>query len=82
MEQMMDVDQFVRPIELANRAFSPSSPITEKELFAGRQEQLDRLSDVLSSRGQHALVYGDRGVGKTSLAKVGRGQAIIATVSA
>lgn len=63
-------DEFIRRIQLANKAFSPSTPIAERDLFAGRTEQLDRLVDVISSRGQHALVYGDRGVGKTSLAKV------------
>ena len=57
---------------LVNRAFSPSSPITDRQLFAGRAEQMSRLLDVIESRGQHALVYGDRGVGKTSLVKVVR----------
>jgi Cdc6-like AAA superfamily ATPase len=69
-DEGVETSEFIRRTELANKAFSPSSPITERDLFAGRIEQLGRLVDVIPSRGQHALVYGDRGVGKTSLAKV------------
>lgn len=65
-----DALELDRRLDLIARAFSPSSPITTKDLFAGRVSQLNRLLDVTAQRGQHALVYGDRGVGKTSLAKV------------
>ncbi|MFT4805605.1 MAG: hypothetical protein ACI9YE_002827, partial [Psychroserpens sp.] len=37
--------------------------------FFGREEEAARLVSVINSPGQHILVYGDRGVGKTSLAK-------------
>lgn len=47
--------------------FSPTAPVEESDLFAGRQNQLARLVDVVYQRGQHGIVYGDRGVGKTSL---------------
>ena len=57
-------------LALIARAFSPSAPVTERSLFSGRQDQLWRLVDVTQQRGQHAIVYGDRGVGKTSLARV------------
>lgn len=71
-EEAADLDLEVQEnaYSLVNRAFSPSSPITDRQLFAGRAEQMGRLLDVVESRGQHALVYGDRGVGKTSLVKV------------
>lgn len=52
------------------QAFSPATPVTTKEIFAGRVDQLDRIFDIISTPGQHALVYGERGVGKTSLARV------------
>jgi Cdc6-like AAA superfamily ATPase len=52
------------------RAFSPSAPITDRTLFAGRKDQMNRLIGVVSQRGQHGLIYGERGVGKTSLARV------------
>ncbi|MFB7254188.1 nSTAND1 domain-containing NTPase [Streptomyces nojiriensis] len=52
------------------RAFSPSAPIASKALFAGRREQMSDLINIAYQRGQHAVIYGERGVGKTSLARV------------
>lgn len=50
--------------------FSPSAPITRKDLFAGRTKQLMQLIDAVTEPGQHAVIYGERGVGKTSMAAV------------
>jgi Cdc6-like AAA superfamily ATPase len=52
--------------------FSPSAPVDEAELFAGRQPQINKLIETVLERGKHAVLYGERGVGKTSLAKVFR----------
>ncbi len=49
--------------------FSPSAPIDENDLFAGRQNQISKLIEAVLQRGQHAIIYGERGVGKTSLAR-------------
>jgi len=54
----------------AGRVFTPTSPIDEKSLFAGRIEQIRAIIDVINQKGQHAIVYGERGVGKTSLVSV------------
>lgn len=54
----------------ASQVFSPAAPIREKDLFAGRTSQLNRVIDAINQQGQHALIYGERGVGKTSLANV------------
>lgn len=51
----------------ASKAFSPSAPIDAEALFAGRIEQLGRTIDVCNQKGQHAIIFGERGVGKTSL---------------
>ena len=51
-------------------AFSPSAPVRRIDLFSGRQSELDRLTEAVFQRGQHAAIYGERGVGKTSLANV------------
>ncbi len=51
-------------------AFSPAAPIDRRDVFAGRGEELTALVEVLHQRGQHAVIYGERGVGKTSLATV------------
>lgn len=52
--------------------FTPSSAVDIPEIFRGRSDQLLRLQDVVVQKGQHAVIYGERGVGKTSLAKVSR----------
>nr|WP_284145391.1 ATP-binding protein [Xanthobacter aminoxidans] len=39
-------------------------------MFAGRQPQVRRLLDAVSERGRHAVLFGERGVGKTSLANI------------
>jgi Cdc6-like AAA superfamily ATPase len=53
-----------------NQIFTPSSPIETKDLFAGRMTQVKRTLQALTERGQHAVLYGERGVGKTSLANI------------
>lgn len=52
------------------QAFRPAAPIDQRDLFAGRTQQMTELMDVISQRGQHAVLYGERGVGKTSLTTV------------
>lgn len=54
----------------ASELFTPSAPIGVAELFAGRQAQIGRLLDVVGERGRHAIIYGEPGVGKTSIAQV------------
>lgn len=51
-------------------AFSPGAPVQERDLFSGRASQIALLEDAVNQRGRHAIVYGERGVGKTSLANV------------
>lgn len=51
-----------------SEAFTPSTPVNPN-FFCGRTNEVDKiLSSVVSSK-NHILLYGDRGVGKTSLAK-------------
>jgi len=52
----------------AQRLFNPSSPIDEQRLFSGRIEQVSDMLGVVYERGAHAILYGERGVGKSSLA--------------
>ena len=49
--------------------FTPALAIGRSERFAGRQQQLDRLSMALQSQGTQIVIYGNRGVGKSSLAR-------------
>jgi Cdc6-like AAA superfamily ATPase len=55
---------------LASKVFTPGAAINEKDLFAGRIRQIRRIVDTVSQTGQHAVLYGEPGVGKTSLANV------------
>lgn len=54
----------------AGRVFTPTAPIDERSLFSGRVEQIRRVIDAVNQKGQHAIIFGERGVGKTSLANV------------
>jgi Cdc6-like AAA superfamily ATPase len=54
----------------ASTAFSPTAPIDEQALFAGRDHQIRQVLDAVRQKGQHAIIYGERGVGKTSLGNV------------
>jgi Cdc6-like AAA superfamily ATPase len=56
----------------AIQLFSYGAPIDENDLFAGRQPQIGQLIEAVLQRGQHAIIYGERGVGKTSLARTFR----------
>lgn len=53
-----------------NKAFKPHQPIELPELLAGRIDLLNRVMDALNTDGLHVVLFGDRGVGKTSLARV------------
>jgi Cdc6-like AAA superfamily ATPase len=57
-------------IAKASEVFSPSAPINKRDLFAGRIRELQRVFDAVNTRGQHAVIFGERGVGKTSLANI------------
>lgn len=55
---------------ILRQVFSPVSPIEEIDLFFGRKNQLEKIADAINEKGQHAILYGERGVGKTSLANI------------
>jgi Cdc6-like AAA superfamily ATPase len=54
----------------AATVFSPAAPIDKYTLFSGRLDQITRVIDAITNKGQHAITYGERGVGKTSLANI------------
>src|SRR6266704_2883836 len=54
----------------AAKVLQPRTPITTKELFAGRWNELTAVADAVNQTGLHVVIYGERGVGKTSLANV------------
>jgi Cdc6-like AAA superfamily ATPase len=62
-------EQFQRFAKAA-LVFTPSAPIDSHKLFVGRHEQISQMISAVSQKGQHVILYGERGVGKTSLANV------------
>lgn len=57
-------------LQVLNMVFSPTAPIKKKDFFFGRMVQLERVVDAINELGQHAILHGERGVGKTSLANI------------
>jgi Cdc6-like AAA superfamily ATPase len=50
--------------------FKPKTPIDDDRLFQGRVKQVQDVMDVVWEEGGHAVIFGERGVGKTSLANI------------
>lgn len=61
--------KFEKIAEIMN-IFTPSKPINIKELFSGRYSELRKAQEAILEKGSHLIIYGDRGVGKTSLANI------------
>jgi Cdc6-like AAA superfamily ATPase len=55
-------------LDILDSVFRPSAPVDTEDLFSGRGNQLASIQEAISSVGQHAVIFGERGVGKTSLA--------------
>lgn len=60
----------VKLVKQIGDVFTPSAPVDDAALFAGRIRQIREIIDAATQRGRHAIVFGERGVGKTSLANV------------
>lgn len=54
--------------EAINQLLSPSRPIQSIQFLRGREEELKNIGRALLADGRHVFIYGDRGVGKSSLA--------------
>lgn len=63
---MSKIDQ----IAAASQVFTPGYPVQQKDLFSGRSDQLNRCIEAIIAPGRHPIVFGQRGVGKTSLANI------------
>ena len=48
-------------------AFTPSHPVSDLRMFAGRTDVLAKLIRLIEDQQLHVVIYGDRGIGKTSL---------------
>ena len=57
---------YARAVQL----FEPTSPIDQNRFFAGRIPQAVALLDSVYQKGAHSIIFGERGVGKSSLANI------------
>lgn len=57
-----------------NKVVSASQPIQSIEHLHGRAHELDQIEKALFAPGRHIFIYGDRGVGKSSLAAAAAAQ--------
>lgn len=76
MEKKMkitDLDRHSFGKTLSNLVY-PSQPIHSIEHLFGREKELDRIEKALFAGGRHIFIYGDRGVGKSSLAATAANQ--------
>jgi Cdc6-like AAA superfamily ATPase len=60
----------IERIRAVSRSFTPGAPVSQLDMLAGRAEQLADIVSAAELPGQHIGLYGERGVGKTSLATV------------
>jgi len=56
--------------ERLREAFTPHLPIFLPQFFSGRISLLDQAMDAIDEPGRHVVMFGDRGTGKTSLARI------------
>ncbi|HLI12816.1 MAG TPA: ATP-binding protein [Alphaproteobacteria bacterium] len=55
--------------EVLKQRLSPTTPIRSAEFLRGRDKKLEDIRRSLVQPGRHVFIYGERGVGKTSLAQ-------------
>ncbi|MFT8784746.1 hypothetical protein [Gluconobacter oxydans] len=64
------VNYYLDKIKKVQTIFTPSRPVTDKSIFSGRTEQLGDCLSIVNSPGLHGILFGDRGVGKTSMSNI------------
>jgi energy-coupling factor transporter ATP-binding protein EcfA2 len=85
MAENAPTDKLQRLARVAH-VFTPGAPVNRYALFGGRMEQVLDVLNTVGQRGQHVMLYGERGVGKTSLANVlaeifaGKGDTLLRSV--
>jgi Cdc6-like AAA superfamily ATPase len=68
-EAEASIDWDLLRTEVGN-VFTPAAPIQFRHFFAGRFHQLELIADTIAEAGRHPIVYGERGVGKTSMVNI------------
>jgi hypothetical protein len=65
-----DADRAAQARLKLRNVYTPAQPISDRRMFAGRTEVLAALIRAIENQRLHVIVYGERGIGKTSLLHV------------
>lgn len=63
-------DRFAMIRAKLRNAYTPAQPVTDRRMFAGRTKVLTALIRSIEDQRLHTVIYGERGIGKTSLLHV------------
>jgi len=63
-------DRFAAARLKLRKAYTPAQPISDRQLFAGRRGLVATMIRAIEDERVHTIVYGQRGIGKTSLLQV------------
>ena len=63
-------DRFSAVRAKLRHGFTPSQPVADRRMFAGRDDVLKTLIRSIEDQRLHVVLYGERGIGKTSLLHV------------
>jgi Cdc6-like AAA superfamily ATPase len=63
-------DRFAMVRAKLRTAYTPAQPVTDRRMFAGRTKVLTALIRSIEDQRLHTVIYGERGIGKTSLLHV------------
>lgn len=56
--------------ELLPQIFTPATPVSDVRLLRGRDQARGDVATAMARRGAHIVLYGERGVGKSSVARI------------
>lgn len=51
-------------------AFTPAQPVVDARMFAGRSKLLEGMIAAIEDKRSHVIIFGERGIGKTSLLRI------------
>lgn len=68
--RLFDQDDQFKLAARTGKVFTPATPVDERALFAGRKGVVRQVVDAVLERGRHVIIFGERGVGKTSMTNV------------
>ncbi len=63
-------DKFAVVRAKLRNAYTPAQPVTDRRMFSGRTKVLTTLIRSIEDQRLHTVIYGERGIGKTSLLHV------------